>query len=190
MVERFVHVEEAEVRFLHGPFILLRLHNKIYILCSRTKFMVFTEIKVRNGIRYYYRVLSMRDGQKIRKKRVYLGVNLDKKELLNKEIEADKKILTNEMGIALRNMLPKIIRVLRKYNVKRAGVFGSYAREQNKKNSDIDIIIEPPKNMGIEFVKLNYELEESLKRKVDLITYRGVNPRIKKYILNDEVKII
>ncbi|MEK6818627.1 MAG: nucleotidyltransferase domain-containing protein, partial [Nanoarchaeota archaeon] len=73
--------------------------------------------------------------------------------------------------------------------VEKAGIFGSYARGEQRKESDIDIIIEPPKNMGIEFVTLNYELEDALKKKVDLITYKGINPRIKKYVLNDEVRI-
>ena len=152
--------------------------------------MVYTEIKERNGRKYYYRVISIRDGNKIRKRRIYLGVNLNKKKLLNKKIEADRKMLSNELNTSLKKIIPKMIRVLKKYNIKRAGVFGSYARRKPKKNSDIDIIIEPPKNMGIEFVKLNYDLEDILKKKVDLITYKGVNPRIKRYILNDEVKVI
>ena len=152
--------------------------------------MVFTEIKERNRRLYYYRVISFRDGNKIKKRRIYLGVNLKKEELFQKEIEADKKILSKEISMALKKIAPQIIKVLKKYNVKRAGVFGSYARGKEKKGSDIDIIIEPPKKMGIEFVKLNYDLEDSLKKKVDLITYRSVNHRIKKYILNDEVRII
>ena len=152
--------------------------------------MVFTEIKKRNGRTYYYRVISIRDGSKVRKKRAYLGANLAKKVLLSKEIEADKKMFSNELSRSLKIIIPKMIKVLKKYHVKKAGIFGSYARGEQKKNSDIDIIIEPPKKMGIEFVTLNYDLEDSLKKKVDLITYNGINSRIKKYILDDEVRVI
>lgn len=52
--------------------------------------MTYTEIKERNERRYYYRVLSIRNVNKISKKREYLGVNLNRNELKRKEAEADK----------------------------------------------------------------------------------------------------
>lgn len=55
--------------------------------------MVYTEISKKNGRRYYYRVKSIRDGKKVKKKRVYLGVNLNNKELRDKEINADKELV-------------------------------------------------------------------------------------------------
>ncbi|MEK6933177.1 MAG: nucleotidyltransferase family protein [Nanoarchaeota archaeon] len=85
---------------------------------------------------------------------------------------------------------PKIIKILKKYGVKKASLFGSYVRGEQRRNSDIDILIEPPKGMGLEFVGMALDLEEGLKRKVDLVTYKGINPHLKKYILEDEVKII
>ena len=54
--------------------------------------MVYTEIKEKNGKKYYYRVLNIRKGNNFKKKRIYLGVNLEKKELKNKEVNADKKL--------------------------------------------------------------------------------------------------
>lgn len=55
--------------------------------------MVFTEIKEKNGRKYYYRVLSVRKGSKIIKKRIYLGVNLDRQSLRGKEEKADKELM-------------------------------------------------------------------------------------------------
>ena len=55
--------------------------------------MVYTEIKEKNGKKYFYRVLSVRKGLKIEKKRVYLGVDLDKKNLTGKEKQADKELM-------------------------------------------------------------------------------------------------
>ena len=54
--------------------------------------MAYTEIKEKNGRKYFYRVKSIRKGKKVGKKRVYLGVDLDKKNLLEKENEADKEL--------------------------------------------------------------------------------------------------
>jgi len=54
--------------------------------------MVYTEIQERNGKKYYYRVHSVRVGKKVRKKRKYLGVDLENKELKKKEQEADREL--------------------------------------------------------------------------------------------------
>src|SRR3989344_2796119 len=155
--------------------------------------MAFTEIKERNGKRYYYRVASFRDNNKISKKRKYLGVDISKEELILKESQADKElgILSNSSNKkSLEKIKSKIIRILRNNNIKKAGIFGSYAVGKNKKNSDIDIIVEPPKNIGLRFVKIQFELENNLKKKVDLITYGSVHPLLKKRILDEEVRLI
>ncbi|MEK6906156.1 MAG: Fic family protein [Nanoarchaeota archaeon] len=55
--------------------------------------MVYTEIKNVKGKKYYYRVKSVRKGKKIEKERKYLGVDLNKKKLAEKEKEADKELV-------------------------------------------------------------------------------------------------
>lgn len=55
--------------------------------------MVYTEIKEKNGRKYFYRVLSVRKGSKIEKKRVYLGADLDKSNLVDEEKKADKELM-------------------------------------------------------------------------------------------------
>ncbi len=54
--------------------------------------MTYTEIKEKNGRKYYYRVKSVKVKGKVSKERVYLGVNLKKDDLKGKEKEADKKL--------------------------------------------------------------------------------------------------
>ena len=54
--------------------------------------MVYTELKEKGEKKYYYRVKSVRKGEKVDKERVYLGVNLKKQELHEKEQEADKEL--------------------------------------------------------------------------------------------------
>ncbi|MAH03816.1 hypothetical protein CMI39_03460 [Candidatus Pacearchaeota archaeon] len=85
----------------------------------------------------------------------------------------------------------KIISILKKNNVVRAGIFGSYARGEQKKNSDIDILVEIKKKISLfDFAGIKIELEEKLRRKVDLVEYKVIKPRIKKNILDSEVRII
>lgn len=89
-----------------------------------------------------------------------------------------------------RELKFKIRKILKKHGIVRAGIFGSYARGEQKKNSDIDILIQPPKGIGFGFVGIQFELEDELKRKVDLLSYRAIHPLLKKRILKEEVKII
>jgi len=152
--------------------------------------MVYTEIKQRKDKKYYYRVRNMREGKKFKKQRIYLGVNLTKDKLEEKEENADKKLIQDKINKTLMQIKPKIIQVLKKNNIKKAGIFGSYAKGVQRKNSDIDILIEPPKNIGFGFVGIQFELENKLGKKVDLVTYKYISPYIKKQVLNEEVRII
>ena len=54
--------------------------------------MTYTETKEKGEKKYYYRVKSVRKGKKVDKQRVYLGGNLNKKELKEKEKEADREL--------------------------------------------------------------------------------------------------
>jgi len=155
--------------------------------------MAYTEIKERNGKKYYYRAISVRKGKKVSKIRRYLGVDLDEKERNLKENEADKefsRIIKDKRMQIIEKLKPKIIKILKKYNIKKAGIFGSYARGEARKDSDIDLLVEPADGMGLEFVGMNLELEEKMGKKVHLVTYKFISPYIKKNILKDEVRII
>lgn len=72
--------------------------------------MAYTEIKKQNKEKYYYRVLSIRKGKNIEKKRIYLGANLNEDDLIKKIKEADrelstfKDILTNEDIVFLEKL--------------------------------------------------------------------------------------
>ena len=84
----------------------------------------------------------------------------------------------------------KIVSILKKNGVSKAAIFGSYVRGDATKNSDIDILIQPPKGIGLGFIGIKLELEKKLGKKVDLLTYNSIHPYLKKYILDDEVRII
>jgi uncharacterized protein len=73
------------------------------------------------------------------------------------------------------------------YGVEEIGVFGSFARGDNNKNSDIDIAIEINHEKAVvgffEFARMQRFLEKLLERKVDLVTKRAIKPYIKDRIL-------
>ena len=84
----------------------------------------------------------------------------------------------------------KILPILKKNDVIKASIFGSFARGEDKKGSDIDMLVEfnEPKGM-FHRIGLKYELEKILGKKVDLLTYNAINPLLKECIYKDEVKI-
>jgi predicted nucleotidyltransferase len=86
-----------------------------------------------------------------------------------------------------------IIPILKKNNVVQAGIFGSYARGEQKKISDLDLLIAVKKGIKfslLDLVGLEMELKKSIRKKVDLLTYNGINPYLKERILKEEIKII
>jgi len=80
--------------------------------------------------------------------------------------------------------------VRRKYRVVKIGVFGSYVRGEQKKRSDIDILVS---FSGIPDVFQYMELEDYLKRllrrKVDLVRKQAIRPELKKRILKEAVYV-
>ena len=156
--------------------------------------MAYTEIRKIKGKKYYYRVISVRKGKKVSKKRVYLGYGLSDLELSKKEKIADKQLLSkkiNQTNKEIEKIKSKIIKILKKYKIKRAGLFGSYVKGEQKKNSDIDILIQPAKNTSLlDLSGLKIELEKPLGKKVDLVSYKYIHPYLKKKILESEIKII
>jgi len=69
-------------------------------------------------------------------------------------------------------------------------LFGSYARGTQDKKSDVDILIDPPAGMGIKIVRLQRDLESTLQKKVDVVSYNGISRHMKKNILSDQVSIL
>jgi len=77
-----------------------------------------------------------------------------------------------------------------KYSVKEIGVFGSYIRGEQKRRSDVDILVEfdEAPNM-FEFIDLKEYLAHKLDTEVDLVMKSALKPTIGKYILEEVVMI-
>lgn len=76
-------------------------------------------------------------------------------------------------------------RLSAKYGLSTLAIFGSYGRQQQKEDSDIDILVDFKKPIGIEFIDLADELEELLNNKVDLVSRNGIKPQYFKHIERD-----
>jgi predicted nucleotidyltransferase len=78
--------------------------------------------------------------------------------------------------------LEKNKEVLKKYEVKRIGLFGSFVRGEQKENSDIDFLIEFENPNFDNFMDLVFYLEDLFGREVELITNGSISPYIQPYI--------
>jgi len=94
------------------------------------------------------------------------------------------------MNITIPEISQKIMPLLRKYGILSASVVGSVARGQQTSKSDIDIVIDVIQPISLlTFARIKLELEEILQTKVDLIERTALKPRIRKYLLQDEISL-
>ncbi len=85
----------------------------------------------------------------------------------------------------------KIVPILFRYRVRKAGLFGSIVHGTMRKDSDIDILVDLEPNLSLlDLIGLKLELEDSLHQKVDLVEYTMLKPRLKERILAEEVRIL
>ena len=83
----------------------------------------------------------------------------------------------------------KVIDFLKTKPVKKAYLFGSHARGEANKDSDIDLLIELSYPIGLGFIRLKLDLEDLLGMSVDLIAEGSVSKHIKPYIDKDKLLI-
>jgi predicted nucleotidyltransferase len=74
---------------------------------------------------------------------------------------------------------------IKKFGVKRIGLFGSYLRKEQKPTSDIDILVEFEKGKVTfdNYMDLKFFLEDLFQCKVDLVMKEAIKPDLKPYIL-------
>ena len=95
------------------------------------------------------------------------------------------------MKTDIEEIKKKIILILKRNEVKRAGLFGSFVLDEMKRGSDIDILVEIEKDISLfDFLGIKLEIEEALGGKVDLVEYDTIKPILKDRILNEQVRIL
>ncbi len=90
----------------------------------------------------------------------------------------------------LEHIKSQIKPILKKYGIKKAGIFGSSARGESVVN-DLDLLVKIDKKMSLlEFIGIQQELEDELGMKVDLVEYEALKPALKEDILRDEEPVL
>lgn len=76
----------------------------------------------------------------------------------------------------------------KKYSVKSIGVFGSYSRSEERRESDIDLLVDFHSSPDLfEFIRLEEFLSVLLGKRIDLVTKNALKPLIKEDILRETV---
>ncbi len=84
----------------------------------------------------------------------------------------------------------QIIPILKRQGVLKAAIFGSFARGEETKKSDVDLLVKMPKGKTLlDMAGLKVELEDKLGREVDIVEYSAIRPMIKKQVLMDKKEI-
>jgi len=93
--------------------------------------------------------------------------------------------------MSIAEIKEKISPILQAYGIKKASVFGSVSRGDERPDSDVDLLVElGPESMDlIEYISLKHKLEDTLDKDVDLVTEGNINRHMEPYI-RPELKII
>lgn len=93
----------------------------------------------------------------------------------------------NEIKVKIKSVEPFL---KEKFRVKKIGIFGSYSRGEQRKSSDLDILVEFYEAPSLfEFIRLERYLRNILKIKVDLVMKDSLKPYIGKHILDEVIYI-
>lgn len=81
---------------------------------------------------------------------------------------------------------PVVLRIAGRYGVHNVRIFGSFARGEQRIRSDVDLLVDLPNEMSLwDLSGLKIDLEEALKRKVDVVPSDSIKPALRQYILAD-----
>lgn len=95
------------------------------------------------------------------------------------------------MKTSIKQIKDKALPILREAGVLRSSVFGSYTRGDYKKGSDIDILVDLPRGKTLfDLSDLQIKLEDALRKKVDLVTYKSLHPFLRDRILSEQIQIL
>ena len=72
--------------------------------------------------------------------------------------------------------------MLKKYSVRRIGLFGSYARNRPRRGSDVDFLVEFAEPTYDNFYDLSVSLEHLLGRRIELVTNRSLSAHVRPFV--------
>lgn len=87
---------------------------------------------------------------------------------------------------SVAQLRPKLLRVTQRYGVRNVRIFGSFARGEQRETSDVDLLVDLPEGMTLfDLSGLKIDLEEAVKREVDVVPADSIKPALREYILRD-----
>ncbi len=92
-------------------------------------------------------------------------------------------------GDDILRLLSEKSSAIRRFGVKQIGIFGSFARGEQKANSDVDVLVEMDRSTFDAYMNLLFFLEELLERKVDLVEKKTIKPIIRDRVLRETVYV-
>jgi uncharacterized protein len=79
--------------------------------------------------------------------------------------------------------------MMRRYGLKRLALFGSYAREDQREDSDVNIMVEIEPSVGLGFVDLADRIEDALGIRTEVVSRRAIKPRYWEIIKEELVDV-
>jgi len=85
----------------------------------------------------------------------------------------------------------EILRIAMKHGARNLRIFGSYARGEERTDSDIDLLVEMERNRSLlDVIAIKHDLEDLIQRKVDVVTENAISPYLKENILKSAIPIM
>jgi predicted nucleotidyltransferase len=91
----------------------------------------------------------------------------------------------------IHSIKDRILEVLKRYPIKKAAIFGSFARGEANNTSDIDLLIESNQPITLfDVLRLEKELAEVTSRKIDIVEFSAIKNSIRTNVLRDAISIL
>ena len=94
------------------------------------------------------------------------------------------------MNNIIQDRRDEILAIAKKHGAKSVRVFGSFARGEEKLESDLDIIVETEKGTSLlDIIAIKQDIEELLGHKVDVVTEASISPYIRNKVIGEAVNL-
>lgn len=102
-------------------------------------------------------------------------------------LREEKSLKTSTLSAAVEIIRERYPYLSKEYGIKKIGIFGSIARNADRTDSDIDLVIEFTGPIGLKFIELTEYFERLFDRKVDILTPDGIE-NIRNTKIADDIK--
>lgn len=86
-------------------------------------------------------------------------------------------------------MLEKNREAIKEFGVRELGIFGSFARNEQRPDSDVDVLVEMDRHTFDAYMGLLFFLEDLFGRKVDLVVKDTIKPMIRNRVLREAIYV-